>query len=360
MVFGKVAIVIGSGIVGTVLTGGESGIPDFKDVISGAFKFMTKGAKQSKDGPSTSNPHTAQLLNQVNYLREELQILTNSNHVAIVTVDGRPGPGAYGITAIVVGAIGYLFIRWKGWKLSDMMFVTKRGLSDACNVVGKQVDQVSESVHAAKRHLAGRIDRVDCSLDECQEITEATREEVTIIHGDLSAFQKEMETVHLVVRSLETKLGRLAYTQDRTTRGIYDLCEFTKRLDQSPKADTRQVTSSTPRPAIESSERTARAASLPPALEPESPSAQSPRAEAPKVLRSTTMSASGLSMLAGTTMPPKRDHQGALGRASSMKEGSSELPSPAPSSGEPSPRRPGSSTLFGGFGGLGFLRSYTS
>eukprot|EP00267_Zea_mays_P057768 XP_023157804.1 uncharacterized protein LOC111589252 isoform X2 [Zea mays] len=111
-----------------------------------------------------------------------------------------------------------------------------------------------------------------------------------------------METVHLVVRSLETKLGRLAYTQDRTTRGIYDLCEFTKRLDQSPKADTRQVTSSTSRPAIESSERIVRVASLPPALEPESP-----RIEAPKVVRSSTvMSASGLSLLAGTTIPPKR------------------------------------------------------
>ncbi|CAD6232306.1 unnamed protein product [Miscanthus lutarioriparius] len=353
MVLGKVAIVIGSGIVGSVLTGGESGLPDFRDAISGAFKFLTKSAKQGKDGPSTSSPHTAQLLNQVNYLREELQMLSKSNHVAIVTVDGRPGPGAYGITAVVIGAIGYLFIRWKGWKLSDMMFVTKHGLSDACNVVGKQVDQVSESVNVAKRHLAERIDRVDCSLDECQEITEATREEVTIIHGDLSAFQKEMETVHLVVRSLETKLGRLAYTQDRTTRGIYDLCEFTKKLDQSPKADTRQVTSSTPRPAIESSERIIRAASLPPAMEPESP-----RIEAPKVVRSSTiMSASGLSLLAGTTIPPKRDQPGALSRASSMKEGPSELPSGVRNSAEPSPRRSGGSTLFGG---LGFLRSYTS
>jgi len=165
-----------------------------------------------------------------------------------------------------------------------------------------------------------------------------------------------METVHLVVRSLETKLGRLAYTQDRTTRGIYDLCEFTKRLEQSPKADTRQVTS-TPRPAIESSERVAKTVSLPPTLEPESPPAQSPRPQAPKVVRSTTMSASGLNMLVGTTVPPKRDHQGVFSRASSMKEGSSELPSGAPSTAEPSPRRSGSSTLFGGFG---FLRSYTS
>ncbi|AQK89706.1 hypothetical protein ZEAMMB73_Zm00001d008388 [Zea mays] len=358
MVLGNVAIVIGSGIVGSVLTGGEFGLPDFRDAISGAFKFLTKSAKPGKDGPSTSSPHTAELFSQVNHLREELQMLSKSNHVSIVTVDGRPGPGAYGITAVVIGgAIGYLFIRWKGWKLSDMMFVTKRGLSDACNVVGKQVDQVSESVNVAKKHLAGRIDRVDCSLDECQEITEATKEEVTIIHGDLSAFQKEMETVHLVVRSLETKLGRLAYTQDRTTRGIYDLCEFTKRLDQSPKADTRQasqhVTSSTSRPAIESSERIVRVASLPLALEPESP-----RIEAPKVVRSSTvMSASGLSLLAGTTIPPKRDQPGVYSRASSMKEGSSELPSGVRNSAEPSPRRSGASTLFGG---LGFLRNYTS
>ncbi|PWZ19080.1 hypothetical protein Zm00014a_043166 [Zea mays] len=326
MVLGKIAIVIGSGVIGSVLTGGESGLPDFKDAISGAFKFLTKSSKQGKDGPSTSRPHTSELLTQVNYLREELQMLSKSNHVAIVTVDGRPGPGAYGITAVIIGAIGYLFIRWKGWKLSDMMFVTKRGLSDACNVVGKQVDQVSESVNVARRHLAGRIDRVDCSLDECHEITEATREQVTIIHGDLSAFQKEMETVHLVVRSLEAKLGRLAYTQ---------------------------VTSSTSRPAIESSERIARAGSLPPALEPESH-----RIEAPKVVRSSTiMSASGLSLLAGTTTPPKRDQPGAFSRASSMKEGSSELPSGVRSSAEPSPRRSGGSTLFGG---LGFLRSYTS
>ncbi|TVT98176.1 hypothetical protein EJB05_56556 [Eragrostis curvula] len=287
MVLGKVAIVIGSGIVGSVLTGGESGLPDFKDVLSGALKFMTKGAKQGKDAPSTSSPHTAQLLTQVNNLREELQMLSNSKHIAIVTVDGRPGPGAYGITAIVVGAIGYLFIRWK----------------------------------AARRHLAGRIDRVDCSLDECQEIAEATQKEVAVIQGDLSAFEKEMQTVHLVVRSL--------------------------------------VTSSPPVPAIESSERIARAASLPPALEPESPTAVSPRTEAPKVVRSsTTMSASGLSMLVGASMPPKRERQGAFSRASSMKEGPSELPlRGTPSLTEPSGKKPGSSSLFGAFG---FLRSTTS
>ncbi|XP_052149873.1 uncharacterized protein LOC127768322 isoform X1 [Oryza glaberrima] len=358
MVLGKIVIVIGSGIVGTLLTSGEAKIalPDFRDVLSGAFKFVTKQDK--KDGPSTSSPHAAHLLSQVNHLREDLQLLSRSNQVAIVTVDGRPGPGAYGITAVVAGAIGYLYIRWKvkGWKLSDLMFVTKRGLSDACDVVGKQLEHVSENVNAAKRHLAGRIDHVDCTLDECQEITESTRKEVTVIHEDISAFQEEMQSVHLVVRTLETKLGRLAYTQDRTARGIYDLCEFTKRLDKSPKTDTRQVLSSTPLPAIESPERITRAASLPPSSEPEFSGPRSPVTEASKVVHSpTTMSASGLSMLVETSMPPKR---GVLSRASSMKEGSQELSNGSSSSGEPTiGRNVPNSRLFGGFG---FLKSSAS
>ncbi|XP_047065310.1 uncharacterized protein LOC124673232 [Lolium rigidum] len=322
MVLGKIAIVIGSGIVGTLVTGGDAGkLPDLRDVLSVSFKFMTKQDK--KEGSSAaSSPHTDQLLSQVNYLREQLRVLSDQKEMPHIIINGRPGAGAYGLTAIALGALGYLYIRWKGWKIADLMFVTKRGLADACNVVGKQLDQVSESVHASKKHLSGRIDRVDCNLDECHEIIEATGKEVTVIHGDLSAFQEEIQSVHLVVRTLETKLGRLAYTQDHTTRGIHELCEFTKRLDRSPKADTLKIAASTPRPAIESSEGLSRTVSLPSGSEPESPVAQSPRVDTAKVVRpSTAMSASGLSMLAGTTSIPKRAP--VINRATSMKEGSS-------------------------------------
>uniref|UniRef100_A0ACD5Y849 Uncharacterized protein n=1 Tax=Avena sativa TaxID=4498 RepID=A0ACD5Y849_AVESA len=350
MVLGKIAIVIGSGIIGTLVTGGDPGkLPDLRDVLSVSFKFMTKQDK--KEGSSTTSPHTDQLLSQVNYLREQLRVLSDQKQVPHIIINGIPGPGAYGLTAIAVGAIGYLYIRWKGWKISDLMFVTKRGLSDACNVVGKQLDQVSESVHASKKHLSGRIDRVACSLDECHEIIEATGNEVTVIHGDLSAFQEEIQSVHLVVRTLETKLGRLAYTQDHTTRGIHELCEFTKRLDRSPKTDTLKVTSSTPLPAIESSEGVTRTASLPSGLEPESPVAQSPREEMPKVVRpSTAMSVSGLSMLAGTTSIPKR--AAVINRANSFKEGpsSSAVPNDAPCPPSPAPlKRPISSSSRFGF-----------
>jgi Protein of unknown function (DUF1664) len=35
---------------------------------------------------------------------------------------------------------------WQGWKISDMMFVTRRSLADASAAVGKQLEQVQSSV----------------------------------------------------------------------------------------------------------------------------------------------------------------------------------------------------------------------
>ncbi|RRT76669.1 hypothetical protein B296_00012567, partial [Ensete ventricosum] len=149
----------------------------------------------------------------VNTLREELQLLASSRSVTIVTCDGS-GFRRNGVTAIiVVGALGYVFIWWKGWKLSDMMFVTRRGLSDACTRVGKQLELLSSSIAAAKRQLSSRMDSVDSNLDECKELAAATKCEVSQLHGDLSMFHTEVESVHRAVQTLETKLGRIEGSQ---------------------------------------------------------------------------------------------------------------------------------------------------
>ncbi|KAL5202093.1 hypothetical protein ABZP36_013045 [Zizania latifolia] len=234
MVLGNVAILVGSGIIGSVLTSGDAKIPSAGEVLSGAAKFVKKHGKEGKDkdASSSNDVHTAQLLSQVNHLRQEIQYL-GSRPVTVVTNAARSGTGKFTITAVVVaGVIAYAYIKWKGWKLSDMMFVTKRGLSDACNVVGSQLDRVSDDVTAARQHLAGRIDRVDISLDETQEIIEGTRDEVTAIHVDLSSFQEDLQSVNLVVRTLESKLVSLEYTQEQ--QGVVSGTSSTKEASSMP------------------------------------------------------------------------------------------------------------------------------
>ncbi|KAK9108521.1 hypothetical protein Syun_024532 [Stephania yunnanensis] len=144
--------------------------------------FVFKQFERGDSRPTNGKPHNDTLMAQVNSLREELLQLSYNKPITIITT-GRSGAGTYGIPVILVVVVGYGFIWWKGWKLSDFMFVTRRGFSDACSSVGKQVDQVSSSLSAAKRHLSSRIDRVDGNIDECAQITAATRDENVTARG---------------------------------------------------------------------------------------------------------------------------------------------------------------------------------
>ncbi|URD92742.1 hypothetical protein MUK42_00372 [Musa troglodytarum] len=297
-----------AGLIGSMLTK-DANLSDITHLFSGAFRIFTKHLQQDKDNPrSTSKPQTDSLLAQVNTLREELQLLASSRSVTIVTGDGS-GSRRNGVTAIiVVGALGYVFIWWKGWKLSDMMFVTRRGLSDACTRVGKQLELLSSSIAAAKRQLSSRMDRVDSNLEECKELAGATKCEVSQLHGDLSLFHTEVESVHRAVQTLETKLGRIEGSQDFATRGVYHLCQFVDRLEQGRNQEFLQASNldspTTSQRAIElpqTSSVVGRTSSLPPlAVESPSPSSASPSIalESPRILRSSTaVSASGLKEL---------------------------------------------------------------
>ncbi|XP_042421897.1 uncharacterized protein LOC122009700 [Zingiber officinale] len=309
MALGKLTVVIGAGIIGTFLAK-DGQFPDVTKLFSGAFKIVTRHLQQDKDNSrSTSKPQTDSLLAQVNTLREELQILASSRSVTIVT-SGGSGSARFGVTTvIVVGALGYVFIWWKGWKLSDLMFVTRRGFSDTCNLIGKQMDLVSSSVSAARRHLSSKIDHVDSNLEECKELAMATKFEVSELHGDLRLVFSDMESVQSAVETLRSKLDRIEGAQDLTSRGVSHLCQFVGNLEQRRNNELIQDSS---KRAIEFPQTAvvARALSLPPLLTESTSSSESPSPSSsaspftplgnPRVPRSSTIvSTSGLKDLQG-------------------------------------------------------------
>ncbi|KAG5520601.1 hypothetical protein RHGRI_033247 [Rhododendron griersonianum] len=215
---GKLTIIIGAGIVGSVLAK-EGSIPTVSDLFSGAFKVFWKQIRHddSKATPSRPKPRNDSLLQQVNSLRQELQLLASNRSVTIVT-SGGSGSRRYGIVVVVI-VVGCGYIWWKGWKLPDMMFATRRSLSNASSAVTKQLENVYTSIAASfslsngniatKRHLSSRIDRVDCNLDECAELTAATREEVSELRGEVKVTCVDVQSVHHAVRTLETKIHRI-------------------------------------------------------------------------------------------------------------------------------------------------------
>ncbi|KAG0489251.1 hypothetical protein HPP92_008062 [Vanilla planifolia] len=304
MALGKITIVIGAGIIGSILSK-EGQLSDVTNFFSGALRIFTKHLHQDKDGSqSAAKPRNDALLAQVNSLRQELQQLASSRSITIITRT-KSGSRAYGVTTIlIVGCLGYGYIWWKGWRFSDMMFVTRRGFSNACSAVGKQLDHVSSSITSAKRHLSSKIDVVDDNLDQMRQLTASTKNEVNLLHGDTSLVQIDVESVSRAVSNLKLKMDQLDEGQNFAGRGLYALCKFAEGWQQGMIKGPVKDSPSSSLQALEASERLgdSRTRSLPPSsLEQPSPSSMSPRVLRPSI----TVSAAGLKELQEVSNPPR-------------------------------------------------------
>ncbi|KAM0907770.1 hypothetical protein ACQ4PT_015904 [Festuca glaucescens] len=293
MVLGPIAFVLGSGFLWNHLKPDSTkNVPIIGDALSAAANFTKVVGKDGKDTSSSSSGD--QLMSQVRGLVDlsffalvptapvgqrcsilyAAKTLSDAEFYARSDLNMRMivilpscfvGAGAYTVTAVIVaGIVGYAYIRWKGWKISDFMWVTKRGLNDACSVVGNQLNEVSDIVHVTKKHLAGRIDRVDATLDETQEIIEGTRDEVSIIHVNLSSFQKELQEVNRTVEIWGSRLCSIEDTQDRTVRATEALVGFGQQMEHGQSGSFRQISSFLPTLGSSSENIVRRVKTLPP------------------------------------------------------------------------------------------------
>ncbi|XP_010478045.1 PREDICTED: uncharacterized protein LOC104757047 isoform X1 [Camelina sativa] len=268
---GKLTILIGAGLVGSVLAK-EGGLPDVSNFVSGAFKMVFRQLKQEEPAKSSSKPHNDTLMAQVNSLRRELQLLGSNRPITIVTTAGSGGR-KYGLI-IIIGVIGYGYVWWKGWKLPDLMFATRRSLSDACNNVGTQIDGFYASLDGTKKDLGSKIDQMGRSLDANTEIIQETGREVTKLQDGTAIMKDDVKSVFDAVETLASKVYRIEGNQDITLKGVGALhaqCRENRRIQESNQA----FPSTTSLPALEGAPVTPssrQTLSLPPASPRESQS----------------------------------------------------------------------------------------
>ncbi|XVE74745.1 hypothetical protein DITRI_Ditri12bG0042500 [Diplodiscus trichospermus] len=285
---GKLTILVGAGIVGLILVK-EGHMSSVSDFVSGALKFAFRQLKHDDSKP-VNKPRNDYLIAQVNSLRQELQILAANRPITIVTGRGA-GTSKYSIIIVVV-VVGYGYVWWKGWRLPDMMFATRRSLSDTRNAIAKQLESVYSSISATRRHLSSRIEGVDKRLDEIADITATTQEEVSLLHGKSKMLSSNIQSVRF-----GSRFSMVEGKQDTRNEGVNWLCDYAQTIEQNGSTDRIQASpASSLRPAIEAPTNTpSRTGSLPPILQAEllSPSNSN---GSPKVRRSprNVVSASGL------------------------------------------------------------------
>ncbi|KAG4158931.1 hypothetical protein ERO13_D02G146800v2 [Gossypium hirsutum] len=290
---GKLSILVGAGIVGSILAK-EGHMPNLSDFVSGAFKFAFRQLKHDDSTPSGNKPRNDYLMAQVNSLRQELQILASNGPVTIVTGHGS-GSSKYRIIIVVV-VVGYGYVWWKGWRLPDLMFATRRSLSDARDAIAKQLDSVYSSISATRRHLSSRIEGVDNHLNEIADIAATTQDEVSLLQDKSKMLNSNVHSVRYVVQTLESKINRIEGKQDMTNEGVNWLCDYAQTMEQNRPTDRIQAaTASSSRPALEAPTRTpSRTGSLPPIVPVDLPAPDSNGTHMVKRSPRNAVSASGL------------------------------------------------------------------
>ncbi|KAL2903868.1 Paramyosin [Bienertia sinuspersici] len=144
---------------------------------------------------------------------------------AILEVE-QAGGRQYGVIIVIV-AVGYGYVWWKGWKIPDFMFATRRGLSDACKSVAKNLDDVFASLRASftsdilstigsflriavlwhcatRNELSSKLDESSHKYDEISASSSATKDEVTGVRGEVSKFTMDLQTVNKTIQTLDT------------------------------------------------------------------------------------------------------------------------------------------------------------
>lgn len=234
----KILIIVGASLAGTVLL--KNGT--LSDFLGDSYQILVKHLKNESASPAQRSVDP-NLLAQLNRLRQELSHLTSERSTITVVTGSSKGNGAIvsvAIPALLVGATGYGYLRWRGCSLSDLMYVTRHSMSAAVASVSKQLEQVSTALSATKRHLASRLEHLSSNLDQSIELQGELKNEITEVRGDVARYGLDIETVQRLVKTLGVKIDTIENKQDIANCGVIYLCNFVERMHVTQQPEPLQ------------------------------------------------------------------------------------------------------------------------
>ncbi|KAF5726483.1 hypothetical protein HS088_TW22G00161 [Tripterygium wilfordii] len=217
----KVLILVGAGLTSSVVL--RSG--RLSDLIA-QLQDLLKGVDEVEISPQKID--TAFVAAQIRQLAKEIKELSSSSPVTIYngSSSSTGNFSSYLVPAAALGAVGYCYMWWKGWSLSDVMFVTKHNMANAVTTVSKQLELVSETLASTRRHLSKRLENLDWKVEEQRETSNLIANNVNEMKSNLSEIGYDVEMIHKMVSTLEGKLELLENKQDSTNSGLWYLCNI--------------------------------------------------------------------------------------------------------------------------------------
>ncbi|XP_043813000.1 uncharacterized protein LOC110615344 isoform X1 [Manihot esculenta] len=219
----RIIVLAGAGYTGTILL--KNG--KLSDLI-GELQSLVKGLEKSGEPADSDSHYSDAIAQQVKRLAMEVRQLASSRQITVL----NGGSGQTGnltgliVPAAALGALGYVYMWWKGLKFSDLLYVTKRSMANAVSNLTKNLEQVSEALSAAKVHLTQRIQLLDDKMECQKEISKAIQNDVNAASENISQIGSELWQLQCLVSGLDGKIGSLEEKQDIANMGVLYLCNF--------------------------------------------------------------------------------------------------------------------------------------
>eukprot|EP00250_Pteridium_aquilinum_P007036 c16834_g1_i1 orf=304-1539(+) len=224
----RILLIVGASVAGSILV--KNG--NFSDFLDDTYKVLVKHLKHDSEHSNQSSVDP-NLLAQLSRLRQELSSLASERSSVTIVSGSSNSNGSLirvAVPALLIGATGYGYMRWKGLSLSDFMYVTRRSMSDAVASVSKQFDHVSMALSATKRHLTSKLECLSGNLDQNMEAQADLKNEVSLVRGDVEKYGLEIETVQRLVQTLGVKIDTIESKQDMANMGVVYLCNFVEKM----------------------------------------------------------------------------------------------------------------------------------
>ncbi|XP_043719996.1 uncharacterized protein LOC122667684 [Telopea speciosissima] len=228
MGFSKILILVGAGYTGSILlTKGR-----LSDLL-GELQDLVKGLEKARDPSNADSEYSDAIASQVRRLAMEVRQLASSRQITVLNGNSSQigNMTSFAMPAVAIGALGYGYMWWKGLSFSNFMYVTKSHMANAVSSMTNHLEQLTNALAAAKRHLTQRIENLDGKLDDQKEMSKSIKNEVSEVRANLGQINYDLVSLQDMIRGLDGKIVTLEDKQDIANAGVWYLCQFVGAKD---------------------------------------------------------------------------------------------------------------------------------
>ncbi|KAJ0096171.1 hypothetical protein Patl1_15851 [Pistacia atlantica] len=120
----------------------------------------------------------------------------------------------------------FILVCCQGISFSDLMWVTKKSMTAAVSNLTNHLENVTEALSVAKRHLTQRIQALNDKVEKQNEISKDIQKNVKEACDDLFQVEHSLKDLQSLIFCLDGKIDSLGYKQDVTNVGMYYLCSL--------------------------------------------------------------------------------------------------------------------------------------